>query len=62
VGGWLVVQLNPGPELTDKALDDEIRLFGDLLLAASRVTRPLTQVEVDRVLNLAPPLGKPPTA
>jgi hypothetical protein len=28
VGGWLVVQSDSGPELTDKALDEEIRLLG----------------------------------
>lgn len=46
-------------ELNDETLDDEIRLLGDLVLAASRVTRHLTQVEVDQILNLDPPIGEP---
>jgi hypothetical protein len=37
---WLVAQSDSGPELTVKALDEEIRLSGDLALVASRVTRP----------------------
>ena len=47
------------PELNDQVLADEIRLLGDLVLAASQVTRHLTQVEVDQVLNLGPPVPEP---
>jgi len=47
-------------DLNDKTLADEIRLLGDLMLAASRFTRHLTQGEVDRVLNLDPPVSEPP--
>ncbi len=39
-------------ELTDEPLSQEIRLLGDLVLAASRVARHLTQDEVDQVLEL----------
>lgn len=39
-------------ELTDGPLSQEIRLLGDLVLAASRVARHLTQDEVDQVLEL----------
>jgi len=52
------VQPESKPELNDKTLADEILLWGDLMLAASRVTRHLTQLEVDRVLNLGPPVSE----
>ena len=38
--------------LTDDALSEEIRLLGELVLAASSVTRQLTQAEVDQVLEV----------
>ena len=52
--------MQPGsnPELNDTTLAGEIRLLGDLMLAASRVTRHLTQAEVDRVLKLDPPVSE----
>ena len=52
--------MQPGsnPELNDTTLAGEIRLLGDLMLAASRVTRHLTQAEVDRVLKLDPPVNE----
>lgn len=46
-------------ELNDETLADEIRLLGDLVLAASRVTRHLTQVEVDQILKQDPPMSEP---
>jgi hypothetical protein len=44
-------------ELNDDALAAEIKLLGALMLAASGVTRPLTQAELDQVLGVetAPP-------
>ena len=47
--------------LTDDALFEEIRLLGELVLAASSVTRHLTQAEVDQVLDLetSPTRGEP---
>ena len=47
--------------LTDDALSEEIRLLGELVLAASSVTRQLTQAEVDQVLDLetSPACGGP---
>ena len=53
------MQPDSNPELNDKTLADEITLLGDLVLAASRMTRQLTQVEVDQVLNLGPPVSEP---
>lgn len=53
------MQPDSNGELNDETLADEIRLLGDLVLAASRVTRHLTQVEVDQILNVDPPIGKP---
>jgi len=52
------VQPGSNPELNDTTLAGEIRLLGDLMLAASRVTRHLTQAEVDRVLKLDPPVNE----
>lgn len=46
-------------ELNDETLADEIRLLGDLVLAASTATRHLTQVEVDRILNPGLPASGP---
>ena len=39
-------------ELNDEALSEEITLLGELVLAASSVSRQLTQAEVDQVLEL----------
>ncbi len=51
-------------ELKDEALSEEIRLLGELVLAASSVTRHLTQAEVDQVLDLetSPTCGGPSTS
>jgi hypothetical protein len=38
-------------ELHDEELSEEIRLLGDLVLAASKVTGHLTQNEVDQILD-----------
>ncbi len=46
-------------ELNDDVLSAEIKLLGELVLAASGVTRRLTQAEVDQVLgvHVSPPNG-----
>jgi hypothetical protein len=41
-----------GGELTDDALQDEIELVGDLVVAASASQRALTDEEIDRVLGV----------
>ena len=41
-----------GGDLTDDALQDEIELVGDLVVAASASERPLTDEEIDRALGL----------
>ena len=46
------VDSSSADELTDEPLSQEIRLLGDLVLAASRVARHLTQDEVDQLLEL----------
>ena len=41
-----------GGELTDGALQEEIELVGELVVAASASERPLTDEEIDRVLGI----------
>ncbi len=41
-----------GAELTDGALQDEIELVGDLVVAASASERPLTEDEIDQALGI----------
>ena len=41
-----------GGDLTDDALQDEIELVGDLVVAASASERPLTDEEIDRAVAL----------
>ncbi|MDF2145418.1 hypothetical protein [Knoellia sp. p5-6-4] len=41
-----------GADLTDGALQDEIELVGDLVVAASSSERPLTEAEIDEVLGV----------
>ena len=41
-----------GADLTDGALQDEIELVGDLVVAASASERPLTEDEIDQVLGV----------
>lgn len=42
---------NPLCDLHDEQLSQEIRLLGDFVLAASMLTRHLTQDEVDQILE-----------
>ena len=42
-----------GTDLTDGALQDEIELVGDLVVAASASEGPLTEDEIDEVLGIA---------
>lgn len=44
---------DPQDELSDADLDEEIRLVGELVVAASGVERQLTQEEVDAVLGVS---------
>ena len=48
-----MVDASSATELTDDVLQEEIALLGALVLAASGLTMPLTQDEVDRVLGVA---------
>jgi len=41
-----------GADLTDDALQDEIELVGDLVVAASASERPLTEEEIDEALGI----------
>jgi hypothetical protein len=41
-----------GADLTDAALQNEIELVGDLVVAASAIERPLTEDEIDRALGI----------
>jgi hypothetical protein len=41
-----------GADLTDGALQDEIELVGDLVVAASASEGPLTEDEIDEVLGV----------
>jgi hypothetical protein len=45
------------PSLNDEQLEDEIRLVGDLVLAASQHQGRLSQDEVDEILGLHPAPG-----
>ena len=45
------------PSLNDEQLEDEIRLVGDLVLAASQHQGRLSQDEVDEILGLQPARG-----
>ena len=51
---------HPGRELDDDILAEEIRLLGELVLAASGVSRHLTQDEVDQLLGLCSTAGGGP--
>ena len=46
-----------GADLTDDALQNEIELVGDLVVAASASERPLTEDEIDEALGIQ--RGKP---
>ncbi len=43
-----------GENLTDDDLQSEIELVGDLVVAATSSTGPLTQEEIDRLLGVLP--------
>jgi len=43
-----------GENLTDDDLQSEIELVGDLVVAATCSTGPLTQEEIDRLLGVLP--------
>jgi len=43
--------------LRDVALDDEITLVGDLVVAATSHDRQLTLAEIDLALGLTPPMA-----
>jgi hypothetical protein len=45
------------PSLHDEQLENEIRLVGDLVLAASQAEGPLSQEAIDLILGLDPPVG-----
>ena len=45
------------PSLHDEQLENEIRLVGDLVLAASQCEGPLPQEAIDRILGLDPPVA-----
>ena len=45
------------PSLNDEQLEDEIRLVGDLVLAAAQHEGRLSQDEVDEILGLQPARG-----
>ena len=52
-GGWM----KDDPSLHDEQLENEIRLVGDLVLAASQSEGPLSQEAIDHVLGLDPAVG-----
>lgn len=49
-----------GADLTDDALQGEIELVGDLVVAASASERPLTDDEIDRALGIERDQSLPP--
>ena len=48
-----------GADLTDGALQDEIELVGDLVVAASASEGPLSEDEIDEVLGVDRGVGVP---
>ena len=46
--------MNDDPSLHDEQLENEIRLVGDLVLAASQCEGPLSEEAIDQVLGLDP--------
>ena len=51
--------MRPDPSLNDEQLEAEIRLVGDLVLAASQCDEHLSDAEIDAVLGLLPVPGVP---
>jgi hypothetical protein len=52
-GGWM----KDDPSLHDEQLETEIRLVGDLVLAASQSEDRLSQEAIDEILGLEPSVG-----
>ena len=50
-------QMKDDPSLRDEQLESEIRLVGDLVLAASAGEDRLTQEAIDEILGLGPQSG-----
>ena len=50
-------QMKDDPSLRDEQLENEIRLVGDLVLAASAGEDRLTQEAIDEILGLGPQSG-----
>jgi len=50
----------PDDSMKDDALESEIELVSELVVAATSSDRPLHQDEVDRLLGVAPKQGGPP--
>jgi len=50
----------PDDSMTDDALESEIELVSELVVAATSSDRPLHQDEVDRLLGVAPKQDGPP--
>ncbi|MEO6790216.1 MAG: hypothetical protein ABI249_01090 [Ornithinibacter sp.] len=46
-------------ELRDEALEGEIELVGELVLAAAAAEGPMRQEQIDELLGVAPRPGKP---
>jgi hypothetical protein len=45
------------PELTDEALEGEIELVGELVVAASEQDGPMSESDIDRILGIVTPDG-----
>ena len=50
-------RMKDDPSLRDEQLETEIRLVGDLVLAASQSEGPLSQEAIDDILGLDPAVG-----
>ena len=48
-----------GENLTDDDLQSEIELVGDLVVAATSSTGPLTQEQIDQLLGVTGPAAQP---
>ncbi|WP_377645122.1 hypothetical protein [Oryzobacter terrae] len=51
----------PDPSLNDEQLENEIKLVGDLVLAASQAEGPMSDDQIDELLGIAPDAGAPET-
>jgi hypothetical protein len=52
-------EANPGAELTDSALRQEIELLGALMESAAGADQPLCQADIDRALRITPTASHP---